>query len=220
MDKVNTIILGFPILLFCITIHEAAHGWVAYKCGDPTAKMMGRVTLNPLAHIDPFGTFILPLVMMIMSAPIIGWGKPCPVNPNNYRNYKQGEIFVSLGGVSANFVAAFVAAVFLRLSIIFNLQFQVLFLILYLVIMINLYLIIFNLLPIPPLDGSHILREILPYKYQQQYQMMSKYIMFGLLILIFIPYFLPNAPDILSMVIHTLLIPIRLFFSLVAGVRL
>lgn len=167
--------------------HEYAHGWVAYKNGDPTAYQLGRLTWNPLRHIDPFMTIILPVFLALSGGPILGGAKPVPVNPRNFRNFKRGDILVSLAGVTTNIILAFVFALVVPL--------------LYLIaraapaaeagvaivqqmfvygIYINLILAAFNLLPIPPLDGSHVFKYVLPPAWALAYQRISRY---GLLII-------------------------------------
>ena len=110
------ILLKFAALLFSITIHEASHAWMANQCGDSTAAYLGRITLNPIPHIDLIGTIIIPLFMMIYSPGfgLIGWGKPCPVNPRNFRNYSRDDILVSIAGVTSNFIAAFASLLLLK----------------------------------------------------------------------------------------------------------
>jgi Zn-dependent protease len=154
------------VLLFSVIVHEVAHGYVALLNGDPTAKMLGRITLNPGPHIDPIGTILIPLSLLapffLGLAPfpryLIGWAKPVPVNPLNYRNYRWGEITVSAAGVISNLGLAVVFALLLRLGL-GNLGLMKLA---YFGVHINIILALFNLIPIPPLDGSHILAMLLP----------------------------------------------------------
>ncbi|MBM4275977.1 MAG: site-2 protease family protein [Deltaproteobacteria bacterium] len=147
------------VLLFSVIIHEMAHGYVALLNGDPTAKMLGRITLNPAPHIDPIGTVLLPLILLFSGSKILfGWAKPVPVNPLNYRNYRWGEITVSASGPLSNLALAAVFAFLLRL---FPGNPGVTFLAFY-GCSINIFLALFNLIPIPPLDGSHILAILLP----------------------------------------------------------
>jgi len=146
------------VLLFSVIVHEVAHGYVALLNGDPTARMLGRITLNPIPHIDPVGTILLPLLLYIANLPIIGMAKPVPVNPLNYRNYRWGEFAVSAAGPVSNLVLAAVFALVLRLGI----QNPGLLAMAQIGVSINILLALFNLIPIPPLDGSHILAILLP----------------------------------------------------------
>jgi len=149
------------VLLFSIVIHEIAHGSVALKLGDSTAKYAGRLTLNPLKHLDPFGSFILPLLMLLFTAgqgPIFGWAKPVPINPYNFRDQKWGMIKVAISGPAANFLIAIIFGFLIRffplpitLSALFNI-----------IIFYNLLWGFFNLVPIPPLDGSHLFFSLFP----------------------------------------------------------
>ncbi len=146
------------VLLFSVIIHEVAHGYVAGLNGDPTARMLGRLTLNPLPHIDPFGTILLPLLLYLAHLPVVGMAKPVPVNPLNFRNYRWGEFAVSAAGPLSNLALAVAFSLLLRLSfgnpgVVFLAQ---------LGIEINVLLALFNLIPIPPLDGSHVLAILLP----------------------------------------------------------
>jgi len=164
-----------------LTIHEFAHGWVAHKCGDDTALYAGRLTLNPLAHLDLFGT-----IAFIIAG--FGWAKPVPVNPYNFRNPRRDDILVSLAGVTANFLSAVGFSLVLRVlaalpgaSLGVTLQ-----VVLFHSIFFNLLLMFFNLIPIPPLDGSHVLRELLPWDLRARYDEMRPYAPFMLLALIFL----------------------------------
>jgi len=147
------------VLLFSIVVHEVAHGYVALLNGDPTARMLGRITLNPVPHIDPVGTIILPLLLLLSQAGIIfGWAKPVPVNPLNYRNYRWGEFAVSAAGPISNLVLAAIFSIMLRMGLANPGLMQLA----YFGVSINIFLALFNLVPIPPLDGSHILALFLP----------------------------------------------------------
>ena len=155
-----SLVLSLVIFLFAIIIHEIAHGWVAYKLGDPTAKYAGRLTLNPMAHIDPFGMILLPLILTMMGSPVIfGWAKPVPVNFWNLKNPRRDMIWVGLAGPLANIIFAFALSLFLKINI--NLP-ALIFSILIAGIYVNLVLAVFNLIPIPPLDGSRIVIGLLP----------------------------------------------------------
>ena len=147
------------VLLFSVIVHEVAHGYVALRNGDPTARMLGRITLNPIPHIDPVGTILLPAILLMSHAGILfGWAKPVPVNPLNYRDYRWGEITVSAAGPLSNLALAVFFALLLRLGLM-NLGFIKLA---FFGVSINIFLALFNLIPIPPLDGSHIVAILLP----------------------------------------------------------
>jgi Zn-dependent protease len=147
------------VLLFSVIVHEVAHGYVALLNGDPTAKMLGRITMNPAPHIDPIGTVILPLLLLMTHAGILfGWAKPVPVNPLNYRNYRWGEFAVSAAGPVSNLVLAVLFSVVVRSGLNNPGLMQMAFF----GVSINIFLALFNLIPIPPLDGSHILALVLP----------------------------------------------------------
>jgi len=153
----------FGILIFSIIIHEVAHGLVALWYGDDTAEKMGRITLNPIPHIDILGSIVLPLLLVLTHAPILlGWAKPVPINPNNFSNKRWGELWVSLAGPLSNIILIIIFALPLWLNLNLDLSTQK---ILFTGVSINLVLAIFNLFPIPPLDGSKILYSLLPDKY-------------------------------------------------------
>ena len=164
--------------------HEIAHGAVAYYFGDPTAKNQGRLTLNPLKHIDMFGSIILPVLLYITNSGFIfGWAKPVPYNPYNLRNRRLGEFCVSIAGIITNFLIAIAFAIFIRFAVAWNLSEPVIYLIAY-IIMLNITLGVFNLFPIPPLDGSKILFSLIPYKYESQLRNLEKYGLYILIILV------------------------------------
>lgn len=180
------IIFSLIILLFSIVIHEVAHGSVAYHLGDPTAKYAGRLTLNPLKHLDPFGSVLLPLLLVIINSPfLIGWAKPVPINPYNFRDQKWGTLKVSIAGPAANLFLALFFGLLLRVFLHFSIlsSFYPIF---SFIVFINLLLAIFNLLPVPPLDGSHILFAFLPERWRDVKIFLQQY---GLFILIFVIFF-------------------------------
>lgn len=194
------------IVMLSASFHEVAHGWIAYKCGDDTAKEQGRLTLNPLAHLDVFGSLILPFCMMLMGGPVFGYAKPVPYNPYRLRNRRVDELLVALAGPASNLIQVFVGAVILfvighvvptsfhaLLATSAQLSFSTSPLnwvvqILNLYIWANLILCFFNLIPLPPLDGSHIIAFFLKGRALQTYYEISRY---SLPILIVVLYVFP-----------------------------
>ncbi len=188
------ILFEFVALIFALSFHECAHAWTASYFGDQTARMLGRVTLNPIKHIDPLGSVILPLVSAFAHFPLIGWAKPTPVTTRNLRNIKRDDILVTLAGPASNVLLATLSLILLLImkhvvpggavavlnAALLSMRIEgatlagqgaifPIALLLYSSIVINLLLAIFNLLPVPPLDGSRILRHYLPYKALQMY---------------------------------------------------
>jgi len=187
-------LLIVPVLLFSVIAHEYAHGYAALKQGDNTALMLGRLTWNPIKHIDPFMTVILPLMLWIAHGPLLGGAKPVPVNPRNYRNFKRGDIIVSLAGVFVNLLLAIACVILFVLVGLIGRQlpvtegslgiFQAM---LIQGLSLNLVLIAFNLIPIPPLDGSHVIKYLLPASWALRYQQVGRYGIVILLILLALP---------------------------------
>ena len=176
------------ILLFSIVIHETSHGLMAYKLGDPTAKESGRLSLNPLRHLDLWGSFLLPLFFYLFTAGrfIFGWAKPVPFNPYNLRNPKKGIGLIGLAGPLSNLLVALFFAGFIQLIAYFKiLALYPLANFLDLVIQINLFLAVVNLIPIPPLDGSRILYSLLPQGKEEFYLSLERYGLFLLLLFLF-----------------------------------
>ena len=197
---IQQIIITFPILLFSIVLHEYCHGYVAYMCGDNTAKQLGRLTMNPIPHIDLMGSIILPAILIFSNAPfLIGYPKPVPVNPNNFRDYKKHHIYVSLAGVSANLLLAVVFTLLLGFyaKLCHPEQNSVILLMFKYGIQINVILAVFNLLPIPPLDGSWVLYHLLPRDLAAMYQKIFPY---GFFIIIFL---------LMTNILHLIIMPIN-----------
>jgi Zn-dependent protease len=200
MDQTHIIIaiFEFAVLLFSLSLHEAAHAWMANRLGDPTARMLGRVTLNPMKHIDLLGTVILPIIMLIVNTGFLfGWAKPTPVTPGNFKNVTRDDILTTVAGPGSNLLAAIGATVLMLLlsrtsasgaNIVHQIAgtggldptlmasspvlYPLVFLF-YLAMILNLILAAFNLLPLPPLDGSHVFRHMLPYKALRFYDSMG-----------------------------------------------
>lgn len=182
-------VAAIPVL-FAITVHEVAHGWMARQFGDRTAEMLGRLTLNPLKHIDPIGTIVVPLVMKFFTGFVFGWAKPVPVSYRNLRNPKRDMVPIALAGPGANLLMAIAWALLLRgvLALGTAPGFAREFLVEMAVIgiLINAVLMIFNLLPLPPLDGGRVLRGLVPESFGRQLDALERYgliIVVGLLVL-------------------------------------
>lgn len=198
MDLTGLLIF-VPVLLFSVIAHEYAHGYAALRQGDNTALMLGRLTWNPLKHIDPFMTIIVPAMLWIGSGGrmLLGGAKPVPVNPRNYRNFKRGDIIVSLAGVATNLVIAIACTLLFPLlgligRSVESLETSAAILQAMMVrgLLLNLVLIVFNLIPIPPLDGSHVMKYLLPAAWSFRYQQVSRY---GIIILVALMWLTPNA---------------------------
>lgn len=177
------ILLIIPVLLFSVVVHEVAHAWQALREGDTTARDLGRITLNPIPHLDLMGSVLVPLVLYLLPGDFLfGWAKPVPVNPRNYRSYPAGDIRVSLAGIVANLCLVVLCT--LGLVVIVFLQDQLLFggrigisiaQMLTYGVFINLILAYFNLIPVPPLDGSHVLYHLLPPAAGARYRALGRY---------------------------------------------
>ncbi len=208
------LLLILPVLLFSVVVHEVAHAWQALREGDATARDLGRITLNPIPHLDPVGSIVVPLLLHFFGGGIIfGWAKPVPVNPRNYRDYRAGDIRVSLAGIVANLGLVILCAAGLLLLRIAGSVAGAATLagapaaMLTYGIFINLILAWFNLIPLPPLDGSHVLKHLLPPRLTHRYQSFGRY---GITILFLCMIFFPAAPA-------TLLAPVQIVFRWILG---
>jgi len=178
-------------LVVLLSFHEFAHAWMAYKCGDDTARMMGRMTVNPVVHIDPVGTIFIPLAMLLLSPSFVvfGWAKPVPVNPSNLSNRKRDDILISMAGPAMNIILAFVLMFVLRILIELppSISNSTILEKIPQIALISLFLCFFNLIPIPPLDGSHVMRHVVGMS-EEMYYSIAKW---GFLILIVVLNFIP-----------------------------
>lgn len=202
MSRALTIIQMIIILIFSVILHEVAHGYAALLRGDPTARDAGRLTFNPLPHIDIFGSIILPIMGLLLGGWVIGWAKPVPINPYNFREPQKDLMLVGAAGPASNIGLAIVGAILFRVGLgeTFVGQF------LAFLIFINLLLLVFNLVPIPPLDGSRILQHFLPLGAREAYMRIEP---FGFFILLFLLW---------AGLFHRVLLPIvRALFSLLTG---
>jgi Zn-dependent protease len=168
-----------------VVIHEVSHGYAALMLGDQTAKYQGRLTLNPISHLDPIGSLLVPLLGYFAGGFIIGWAKPVPFNPYNLRNQKWGEAIVAAAGPLANIILALVFGIFIRIAAGYSILNQSFLSLAGFVVFINISLAIFNLVPLPPLDGSKILFTFLPYKWQSARQSFEKYGLIFVFIFVF-----------------------------------
>jgi Zn-dependent protease len=220
--RIVEIIYQMIAFLFAISVHESAHAWTASRCGDPTARMLGRVSLNPIRHIDLFGTIVLPLVAAYQFGGLIGWAKPTPVDPRNFRHPVLDDVLTSVAGPASNFIVA-TGALLLMGSISLssgsgralvaelvgggngiasNSLLAPVAMLLYVLMRINIWLAVFNLIPVPPLDGSHVLRHFLPNSARMVYDRIG---VFALMALVFL------APGLLNSLIEP---PVNFYRSL------
>lgn len=195
------ILLWFVVFIFSLSVHESAHAWMSDQFGDDTGKVLGRISLNPIVHIDPIGTIIFPLAAAIFSVPLFGWAKPVPVNPLAWREKDKANFWVSFAGPLSNFVLATIAFIALKVCFAMGIFMptgsyfvmahgvgilEPIAKLASLGLTINLALGIFNLLPVPPLDGSGMLESVLPYDAQRAYEQIKPYgfmLLFALLLL-------------------------------------
>ena len=181
-------LLFVPVLLFSIVVHEVAHAWQARREGDTTAEQLGRITLNPIRHMDPMGSVIVPLMLWFsQSGMMLGWAKPVPVDPSNYREERAGDIRVSLAGIVSNLLLAVLFTILGSFLVAIGDGFAIRTLLRMCEwgIFINLLLAFFNLIPIPPLDGSHVLYRLLPPRAAELYRSMGRFGFMAILALVF-----------------------------------
>ncbi len=204
------ILLFLPVLLVSVVVHEVAHAQVARWEGDDTAYRLGRITLNPIPHLDLMGSIVVPLVLYFLPGNFLfGWAKPVPVNPRNFRDYRWGDIRVSLAGVTSNFILAVAFTLVMGVLVKLHAHFgplggalPVLQQMAYFGLYINLILAIFNLIPIPPLDGSHVVYQLLPPELAARYREVGRY---GIGILMLLIFFFPRGFQVLLWPVHLLL---------------
>jgi Zn-dependent protease len=202
VNLVSHLVIYMVVLLMAISCHEAGHAWMSYKYGDDTAFMLGRVTINPLKHTDPIGTLLIPILSFVLGSvggalgrvPLIGWGKPTPVNPRKWTNYKMANVMVSIAGIGANLILATIGFVIFKSLLEFHVitadnidsgLMKPLIILLQYMIMLNVSLAVFNLLPFPPLDGSKVLSTFLPESFQPVFALLEQY---GFMILMLLVY--------------------------------
>jgi Zn-dependent protease len=202
------------VLLFAICVHESAHAWMANRLGDPTAKMLGRISLNPIVHIDPFGTIIMPLLLIVLGFPPFGWAKPTPVDTRNFKNLVRDDILTAVAGPVSNFLTAFLSVIALAIILHGSSRgigqdfrganvAEPLAKLFSFAILINVVLGVFNLIPLPPLDGSHVIRHFLSYDALRVYDRVGY---LGLVIVLFI------LPMVGCSIVGTMIAPFLAFF--------
>lgn len=215
-EKVYHFLLLILPLLFSLSFHEAAHAWMAKRRGDDTAASLGRLSLNPFVHLELFGSILLPALMLLFGGPLFGWAKPVPVNPRNLRNYRRDNLMIALAGPVSNIILAVVFAVIFRLAFGFgdtlagmqtgSVQFvEPFYTMLYYAVSLNLGLAFFNILPLPALDGSHILAGLLPERYAQKVDSYQQYSFIIFIVLLW------------TGVLRYLWIPVQMVMSVMLG---
>ena len=214
LNLVQKIIIWAVPVIFAITVHEFSHGWVASKLGDNTAKFLGRLTLNPIKHVDPIGTIAVPLILLVLGGFVFGWAKPVPINWSNLRNPKRDIALVAIAGPLSNLIMALLWALFIKLGIMLShsISPSIALSMIYMGsagILINLVLLFLNLIPIPPLDGSRVVSSFLPRKLANSYNMVEPY---GFIILVLL-----LATGVLSHIIRVPIMTSYAFFINLIG---
>ncbi|MBM3289169.1 MAG: site-2 protease family protein [Candidatus Hydrogenedentes bacterium] len=180
-------VIGYFCLIFSLSVHEASHARVAEMCGDPTARLLGRVTLNPAKHVDPIGTVLMPILMFFTNIPLFGWAKPVPYNPRNLKNVRRDPVFIALAGPASNLLIAVVTVLILRVAFVAvgveTMRESYFLQIALMMIITNIMLMLFNMIPVPPLDGAALLGYLLP---ESGKQMLESIGSFGILIAMFV----------------------------------
>ena len=222
MDLLQTIATWLVPLVIAIVFHEVAHGLVARQLGDPTAARMGRLTLNPFKHIDPFGTVILPMALAVAKAPLFGWAKPVPVIKERLRNPRRDMILVALAGPGMNFLLAIVATMIIGITVALadgqptaTLQFVFMNAVNFL--LINIFLAVFNLIPLPPFDGGHVVEGLLPPPIAKRFAALGRYAIVVLIFLLLILPMLSPSANIVERLIAPIVGVIARYFLGLAG---
>jgi Zn-dependent protease len=215
-EIIPKLVIYMVVLLLAISAHEAAHAWMSWKFGDDTARLLGRVTLNPVAHTDPIGTLLIPIVMFIFSStgtniPLIGWGKPTPVNPLRWRNKDLANVMVSLAGILANILIASIAFIIMKVllmnggrGILPESVAEPVWMLLGNMLIMNISLAVFNLLPFPPLDGSKVLETFLPASMQPLLEILEQYGYIIMMILIYVGFTSAIIRPVIEFVVYLL----------------
>lgn len=223
-NLVSHLVIFMVVLLLAISAHEAAHAWMSHKFGDDTAYMLGRVTLNPVSHTDPIGTLLIPIIAFVFGAvggalgsiPLIGWGKPTPVNPRKWTNYKTANVMVSIAGILANLLLAIIGFIVFKTLLetgLINASnvatgiIKPIAILLQNLILLNISLAIFNLMPFPPLDGSKILSTFLPASFQPVLDLLEQFGFIILMLLVYMGFFRMIISPVAGLVEYLLVTP-------------
>ncbi|MCK4889430.1 MAG: site-2 protease family protein [Candidatus Aminicenantes bacterium] len=213
MHNILTIAIQLLVILLALSVHESAHAWMAERFGDPTGRLQGRISLNPIAHIDPIGTIIFPVMLAIIGAPVFGWAKPVQVNPFNLRNPRKDSIYIAAAGPVSNIIMAIggivVFIILKQAGIVGSIYVtsrsaEAITILLLNLILINIFLAIFNLLPVPPLDGSRILEGVLEGEALRTFKKIEPYGFFILMAVIYLGVFDLIARPVINFIMKIL----------------